>query len=687
MVGASEDPSKLGYAVARNLAQGGFPGAVHFVNPKGGKLFGRSICPRLADVPDPVDLAVLIVPAGATPSTLQEVGKRGIHAAIIASGGFREVGPSGAELEEECLAVARQNSIRLIGPNCIGLIDLHLPLDTSFLAVPPPPKGNVAFISQSGAVIGAIVDWVRDQGIGFSRLISLGNQADVSEVEMMSAVVEDENTRVLALYIESIRDGQLFKEVIPEVARCKPVVALKVGRSEGGRKAAASHTGALAGREAAYEAAFRQSGILRAGSMEELFDWAAALTDAPLPQGNRIAVLTNAGGPGVIASDALEMHGLCLAELSPETEQGLAARLPAAASLSNPVDMLGGATHEMYASCLRLLIEDPGVDGVLVILPPPPADSAEADAAAMIPLISSSPKPVLVALMGGPAIQSASRLFRKSHVPEYRFPERAVSAFGALVARAGFLRRKSASAPQLPAIDREYARAVSEGLAPGVSQDAGVIRQLLSAYDIPSVPSALAGSAKQAVEIAAQMGFPVVLKIASPDLPHKSDVRGILLNVRTPQEIFTGYEGLVRRVHAVRPDARIEGVLVQPMEREGQEVIVGVVRDRQFGPLVMFGSGGVEVEGLKDVAFALPPLDPEIVDDLLQRTWAGRRLKGFRGQPAADWERVQKILVCLAQLTLDFPAISEIEINPLRVFARGAMALDIRMRWMDENER
>jgi acetyl coenzyme A synthetase (ADP forming)-like protein len=680
VVGASADPAKLGYAIARNLVRGGYPGAIHFVNPKGGEVFGRPLLHTVADVPDPVDLAVLIVPAPATPSALNEVAGRGIRAAIISSGGFREIGPDGAAIETECLEIARRNGMRLIGPNCIGLIDTHLPLDTSFLTLPPTPKGSLAFLSQSGAVIDLILDWAQGQGFGFSRLVSLGNAADITETDVLPSMVEDENTRVVTCYIESVRDGRRFIEQAALAARRKPVLVLKSGGSASGQRAAASHTGALAGQEAAYEAAFRRTGVQRAATIEELFDWAEALAVCPLPHGRRVAILTNAGGPGVIASDAIENSGLALAEIGDETRSGLAALLPPAASLHNPVDMLGGATHGMYAGSLRLLLDDPGVDAILVILPPPPVDTAEADAEALLPLIQAASKPVLVALMGGPAIEKAAGIFRLGGVPEYRFPERAVSVLAALARRAEFLGKPAAAPRSWPGIDLEAARAAIGSIPPGAFLDPPSAERLMAACGIPTVPVKLARTEAEAGMIAARLGFPVVLKVASPDIPHKSDVGGVLLNIRSVDEAAAGFRLVTGRAHTARPAARLEGVQVQRMLPEGQEVILGASRDPRFGPLMMFGSGGVDVEGLRDVAFALAPLPPSEADDLLARTWAGRKLAGYRNLPPADAGAVTEILQRLACLVSAVPEIGEIEINPLRVMAQGALAVDVRVR-------
>ncbi|MCJ7585394.1 MAG: acetate--CoA ligase family protein [Anaerolineales bacterium] len=680
IIGASSNPAKLGYGVARNLVNSGYDGAIHFVSQKTGNLFGRPIYTSLNEIPDPVDLAVLIVPAPGVLEALQACVRRSIRAVIIVSSGFREAGPEGETLEAEILRVARINKIRLIGPNCIGLLDTHLPLDTTFLPPPMPTAGDVAFISQSGAICAAIIDWARGQGFGFSLLISLGNQADVNETDMLSAVVEDEHTRVLTLYIESISDGQRFIAEANRVAQRKPVLALKVGRFASGQRAAASHTGAMAGQDAAYEAAFRKAGVFRAATSEEMFDWASALACCPLPQGRRMAVLTNAGGPGVIAADALEIHGLSLAELGPETRQALASRLPPASGLHNPIDMLASASPEVYVDCLRLLLADPGVDGVLAILPPPPMYPAESVADALIPLIHASPKPVVVALMGEQLIQKAAMRLRAARVPEYRFPERAASALAVLAKRAEFLDKQTLKVSQTFRVSKTAARAALVDAPSGRFLDPELVDCLMAAYGIPTAPVKLARTEAEAAKIASELGFPVVLKIASPDIPHKSDVGGVLLGIEAPEAAAEAFRTVIGRACLAKPDAKIEGVYIQHQLPDGQEVILGASRDTQFGALMMFGSGGVEVEGLKDVAFALAPLTPFESDDMLRRTWAGRKLAGFRSIARADGEAVKDVLLRLSQLVYDFPEIAEIEINPLRVLSRGAVAVDVRVK-------
>lgn len=682
VVGASKDPTKLGYALARNLIRSGYAGAIHFINPRGGTLLGHPMYTRIADVPDPVELAIILVPPPFVPDTMREVGESGIRAAIVATGGFRETGPEGAALENQLVEIARQYGIRFIGPNCIGVTNTHLPMDTTFLQPPLPPVGDAAFISHSGAICAAVVDWVRGQGFGFSHLISLGNQPDVNETDVLEPVAEDPHTRVLTMYMEGVSNGQRFVETARRITSTKPIIALKVGRFEAGKRAAASHTGALAGQESAFDAAFRKAGVLRANTTEEMFQWARALAWCPLPKGRNMAILTNSGGPGVTASDALELNGLRLADLSEETHAALKPILSPAASLRNPVDMLASADPPLYAACLRILLADPGVDGVIVITPPPPSSSAGGVVRELIPIIQTTNKPVIMVLMGDTLIREGIAFCHASQIVEYRFPEWAASALGALYRYAEWRSQLVEEPIHLKGVDASAARRWLGLGAPGEFLPQEAANGLLEAYGISTVQPVLASSADEAAAIASKMGYPVVLKVASPDISHKSDVGGVLLNLADETAVREGFATVTARAHAARPDARLEGAHIQRMLTAGQEVIVGMVRDPQFGPLLMFGSGGVDVEGLKDVGFALAPLSRREVEQLVDSTWAGRKLRGWRSLPAADREAVMDALVRLGQLALDCPEIAEIEINPLRALpeGKGACAIDVRAR-------
>ncbi len=686
IIGASSDPTKLGYGLAQNLVRSNYQGAVHLVNIKGGELRGKPIYKHVLEVPNPVDLAAILIPAPFVADALRQCGQRGIQAVIVGSGGFREVGAEGAALEKEILEVARQFDIRIIGPNCVGLLDTHLPIDTTFLPPPGPTPGDVAFISHSGAICAAVIDWARGQGYGLSRLLSLGNQADVSETEMLAPVASDPYTRVLALYIEGVKDGRGFVEAAQGVVQNTPIIALKVGRFEGGQRAVASHTGALAGSESAYNAAFRRAGVLRADTSEEMFDQARALAWCPPPKGDCVAVLTNAGGPGVTAVDALESKRLQLAEFGADTCKALGEILPPAASLQNPVDMLASSTPDQFAESLRIVLADPSVDSVMIIYATPPLFTAGAIAKAIIPIVHGAEKPVVVAVMGERLIQEAVEHLRAARVPEYRFPERAAAALAALVKRQKLLAFAQAETISIEDVKPEVVEKIidaaqqSESPKDWLSSDHAL--SILEAYGIPTAKMQLTITPQEAVDIAKEIGFPVALKVASSEISHKSDVGGVMLNLGDEQAIQSGFEVISQQAQHAQPDATIEGVHVQRMIPMGQEVIIGAIQDAQFGPLVMFGSGGTEVEGLKDITFSLAPLTELEAERMLEITWAGRKLKGFRSLPPADRESVLDTLNRLAQLASDFPVLSDIEINPLRVLApgKGAVAVDVRIR-------
>jgi acetyltransferase len=587
-------------------------------------------------------------------------------------------------LEQRTLAAAREAGVRVLGPNCIGYLDTHLPIDTSFLPLPGPIQGDIAFLSHSGAICEAVIDWARGQGFGLSRLISLGNQMDLNEGELLPPTAEDVNTRVVAMYLEGIGEGRNFIQQARKVTGRIPVVAIKVGQSDAGRAAVASHTGALAGSDDAFDAAFRKAGVIRARHSEEMFDWARALAWCPLPEGPNMAVLTNAGGPGAIAADALVANGLRLARLSPETTEAIAGLLPEAASLKNPVDMLAGAGPREYADCLRMLLEDEQVNGVIVILPPPPVTTAAEVAGAIIPLVQSSEKPVVVALMGEELIAHAARLFRGARIPDYRFPERAASVLRVLHQRASQLDQELSEPIKFTDVRLIEARQViaeaeidKHGfLLPSTSAD------LAACFGIPIPDQRLAIDEGQACEAAKEIGFPVVMKVEAAELVHKSDLGALALNLQSERSVKEAFKKLSERVQGAAPSLHMRGVVIQPYLPEGQEVILGFVRDEQFGPLLMFGAGGVEVEALQDVAFELTPLTRPDAERLIETTWAGRRLSGFRGLTAVDREAVIETILRVGQLADTLDEVAELEINPLRVMPgqAGAWALDVRAR-------
>lgn len=674
LIGASRTPGRLGYVLAHNLVSHGFRGEVSFVNPNGGTLFDRPLHASLDDVPGSPDLAVLLIPAPLIPAALDECGRRGIRAAVVASGGFSETGETGRLLERQTREVLDRHGMRLVGPNCIGIMDSDSGLDTSFLSGQGVLAGPVAFVSQSGAVCAAVVEWARGDGFGLSRLFSLGNQVDLSETDILEAIGEDGNTSVVTLYLEGVNDGRRFVEVASEVTRSKPVIALKVGRTEAGSRAAASHTGALAGRDVAYDAAFRRAGILRARSSEDVFDWARVLAKGPFGPAHRIAILTNAGGPGVAATDAAAVEGLEVVPLSDETRKRLAEFVPPEGAFNNPVDMLAAASPETYGGALRVLLESEEVDAVVVILPPPPGWPAEDVADAIIAECVGKSKAVVVALMGDAGIRVARERLREAGVPVFRYPERGVRALAAVEAAEKARVRPSEKAPARPA--GPLPRPGNGGWLEAEDAVRVVGRAGIA---IPSM--VIAEDADTAARAQAELGGPVAVKLRSKTIVHKTDVGGVRLGLETPEAVADAFWSIRDGVAGHGPGA-FDGVLVQPMAPDGTDLIVGVVRDDQFGPLIMVGTGGTDVETVADTAFDLAPVTPEQAADLLDRSGAGRRLQARRGQPAGDREAVIDAIVRVAALAAGTPEIREMDINPLRVSVdgQGALALDVRIR-------
>ena len=684
VLGVSRDERKLGYGVARNLVQSGYGGALCFIHPTADRILDVPCCPALAAAPDPIDLAIIILPAEHVAAVLEQCGQRGIPWAIVMSGGFRETDRVGAEREQALIEIARRFGLRLIGPNCIGVIDTHTPLNTTFIQSAPQP-GEIAFVSQSGALCQSVIEWGSGLGLGFSRIVSLGNQADVSEAEVLAALAADPNTRVITLYLEGVQDGLRFQQAAALAARQKPVIILKAGHTAAGQRAAASHTGALAGQDTGYDVVFARCGILRAPQIEALLDWARALAWCPPLRGPRVAVLTNAGGPGILAADAVEVNGLQLAQFSNQSITALRALLPLPASTHNPIDMLASAGAREYAGALRILLNDAGVDAVLIINVPPPLGDALPVAAAIAETGQGAAVPIVTALMGDALVQAAAQALRTARLPDYRFPDRAAAALGAQWRYAQALARPGYEPITLTDVDAAAAACHLHGEG---WLDAGATSAVLAAYGIAGPREALASSIDEAVQAAEQIGYPVVVKIVSPDIVHKSEVGGVVMNVTDASTLRAVCQSMLAQIRACLPEANVQGWHIQQQVADGQEVILGMVRDAQFGALVMFGAGGVEVEGQRDVAFGLAPLSRSEAAAMLAATFAGRKLSGFRGAPPADREAVIDRLVRLAQLAIDFPQIAEMEVNPLRVLddGPGAVALDVRVRLLASHE-
>ncbi len=680
IIGAAREPGKLGYGVLDNVLKYGFTGRVYPINPKSDEIMGLKCYPSVLDVPDPVDLAVVVVPSRAVPQVIEECGKKGVHGAIIISAGFRESGMEGIKLERQVLDIAAQYGVRIVGPNCLGTISTHTPLNASFGAG-MPPKGSIAFMSQSGALCTAILDWALAKSIGFSHFVSLGNKADVNEVDLLQAWETDENSRVIIAYMEGIGNGAQFMDVARRITRKTPVIAVKSGNTAAGSRAVSSHTGSLAGSEKAYHAAFQQTGVLRAASIEQLFDYSVAFAYQPPLKGRNIAIVTNAGGPGIMATDALETTGMKLAALSPQTIETLRPGLPAAANVYNPVDVIGDALADRYEHALKTVIADPNVNGLLVILTPQVYTQIEQTAEVIGRLSGTIDKPILACFMGEERVGPGIKILNNYHIPNYSFPERAV---GSLKAMADYWESSNQPLPKYErfTVDRDrvtqlFDRVRSEGR---FSLGDAEAREVMEAYGFAIPRSVLAKTVDEAVEAARTIGYPVVMKVASPDILHKSDIGGVRLNVRDAEQLRDLFDLLIYRAQRFMPDADIWGVQVQEMVPRGKEVIIGVNRDPQFGPLLMFGLGGIYVEVLKDVTFRIAPIARAEATDMIDEIRSYHLLRGVRGEKPSDLDAIVDAILRVSQLVTDFPEIVEMDINPLMVHeaGRGAVAVDFR---------
>jgi acetyl coenzyme A synthetase (ADP forming)-like protein len=684
VIGASANPDKLGYLVVKNLLDGGYSakGHVYPINPTTTEILGFKAYPNVLDVPNPIDLAVIVIPYPNVPDSLRTCGQKGIPSAIVISAGFREAGQEGLERELELIQICHEYNLRLIGPNCLGVIDSFTPLNASF-AAGTPPAGPMAFMSQSGALGTAVLDIALAGRLGLSKFVSLGNKADITEIDLLQTWVKDEHSKVILIYSEGLPNGQEFIRVAREVTRMKPVVAIKSGVTQAGSRAVSSHTGSLAGSEQAYQAAFQQAGILRAESMESLFDMALALGYQPPLKGDRIAIITNAGGPGILATDAMEKSGLSLARFELETIHALEQYLPDAASAANPVDVLGDARADRYQFALEHVAKDPNVDGIMVLLTPQAMTEIDATAQAIASLAQHISLPILGCFMGEARIKSGVDILTAHGVPNYPFPERAANAFSAMSAY-----RSVKSRPNLEYVHFDVNQLAAKKVFDQVRSENRLTigdaesRQILQAYGLRIPKSEIAETPELAATIAGKIGYPVVLKIASPDILHKTDIGGVKVGLQNSSDVRDAFELMVYRAQRYIPEARIWGCLVQEMAPSGGlEVLVGMNRDPQFGPLLTFGLGGIYVETLRDVTFRVAPLARQEAEEMIVQVRAHALLDGVRGQPPMDKSAIVDALLRISQLVQEFPEIIEMDINPLMVYhqGEGALALDMRL--------
>ena len=681
VVGASQNPGKIGHDILNNIIQHGYGGAVFPINPKAQEILGRRAYPDLTSVPSGIDLAIVAVPPAAVTNVIAQCGEKTVDSVVVITAGFKEIGPEGARLEEELAAQARELGIRVMGPNCLGVIDTTSCLNASF-AAGMPLAGQIGFFSQSGALCVAILDWALGENVGFSRFVSLGNKMDISETEIMLSMGQDEHTRVILGYLEGIEDGPRFMKAAREVAKTKPIIIIKSGTTSAGAKAASSHTGALAGSEHAYNAAFKQSGIIRAESMQALFGCAMAFASQPLPKGPSLAIITNSGGPGILAADACDRSSLHLSPIRKGTADRLREFLPPTASVYNPIDIIGDASHERYEKTLEIVLEDELIHAVLILLTPTAAVDPAAVASGIVELAKDADKPIMTSFMGGKGVREARKIFRDHGIPTYDYPEDAITALDAMLSYRRWREKPDRQYQHFEADTRRareiFASVIDQHRHDLIESEA---REILKAYGFRLPESRIARTTKEALAAASEIGYPVVMKIDSPDVLHKSDMGGVRVGLETDTMIEDAFFDITSTIQLKQPKARILGVMVQEMIPQGKEVILGITRDIQFGPMVMFGLGGIYVEVLKDVAFRIAPLSVESADAMIRDIRSFPLLRGVRGEAPADIQGIRDALLRLSQMAIDFPEIIEADINPLLVCpeGQGAVAVDARI--------
>ncbi|MFH7325059.1 acetate--CoA ligase family protein [Desulfurivibrio sp. C05AmB] len=680
VIGASRTPGKVGHDILANLIRSGFAGKLLPVNPAAEEILGLPCLADLRKSGEKVDLSIIAVPRARAEAALSDSLAAGAKAVIVITAGFKEMDEEGAALEKRLASLCASRRVRMLGPNCLGLINSHHRLNASFASRMPAP-GLISVISQSGALATAILDLAVGRHLGLAKLISIGNKADINEVDLLLALTADQETKVIVAYLEDITSGENFIKAASEASSRKPVIILKSGTTDAGRKAASSHTGVLSGGDIAYGAAFRRAGVIRADTFEELFDYATALAMQPLPKGDRVLIVTNAGGPGTMAADAVEQAGMQVAVLDSNTAGALREKLPRAASIGNPIDVLGDAEPERYVTVMKAAQEDPAVDAIVVILTPQAMTQPAATARAIAACLKGD-KPVVAAFMGGDDVMPGRAELAAANLPDYPSPERAVKALKAMHDYATWRSRPPRIVTRFRVNRRRVERVITRRLRAGHHQ-LGEVRSksVLAAYGFHVPEGYLATNAEEAVEAAERIGYPVAMKIVSPDIIHKSDLGGVRLNVIDANAVRDAFDLMMLRCSQRESAALLEGVYVEKMLSKGLEVIIGMNRDPQFGPMLMFGLGGIFVEVMKDVTFHLAPISETEALQMLRSTRSYEMLEGRRGRKGVDLAAIAQGLQRISQLTTDFPQISELDINPFIVgeVGRPPMVADARM--------
>ncbi|HRJ23895.1 MAG TPA: GNAT family N-acetyltransferase [Thauera sp.] len=682
IIGASEREASLGRVLMRNMLEAGYKGKLFAINPKHDKVHGVACYKSVEDVPQRLDLVVIAVRAEKAPAIMESCGRAGAKAVIILSAGFSEAGPRGALLERQVIDAAQRHKIRLLGPNCLGVMRPQLGVNATF-AHASALKGSIGLISQSGALCAAILDWAKPNNVGFSSVVSLGSSSDIDFGEVLEYMISDPRTESIFLYVEGIRDPRRFMSALRGAARVKPVLLIKAGRHPEASNAILSHTGAPIGDDAIFDAALRRAGVIRLYNLGQLFAAANALFSHFRPRGNRLAIITNGGGPGVMAADRALDIGIPLSQFSEGTMEKLNAALPASWSRGNPVDILGDADPERYGKALKAVLEGPNVDGVLVMLTPQAMSNPTGVAEVIIELEKTADKPVVACWMGEDLVGEARQKFSAAGIPHFRTPEPAVELFSHISAyyqNQKLLMQTPSSLSDLPAPSIESARLVIEMALNERRKKLNEMesKALLAAFRIPIAQTVVARSAAEAMVLSAEIGLPVVMKIDSPNVKHKSDVGGVRLNIRSLAAVRSTYQEILDEVKRAQPEAVINGIAIEPMiqKRNGRELVVGVKRDPVFGPAISFGEGGNLVEANRDIAVALPPLNSFLVRDMIRSTRIASRLGEFRNMPAVDMDALELVLLRVSEMVCELPWITEMEINPLIVDENGVVAVD-----------
>ncbi len=685
VIGASTRAGSVSNDVIRNLHKQGYKGHIYPINPKGEPILGLTTYKTLQEIGKPVDLAVIIVPAAAVPGVMQEVAAVGTQAVVVISAGFKEAGKEGAALEEEVKKIASVHDITLVGPNCLGVINPHHNLNISFAKAIARP-GNVAFISQSGALCSSVLDYAEEYGIGFSKFASVGNKACLDELDFLENLADDSDTKVILMYIEGMGDAPRFLEHVRKIthgSNRKPIIALKAGKTSDGASASASHTGALAGSDEAFDALFKQAGVIRVGTVEELFIYAAAFAHNEKLEGDQIAVISNAGGPGVLVTDELVMRGLKIAHFAPETTDVLKKALPPAANIHDPVDVLGDAKSDRYKVTLDAVMSDPNVDGIIVVLTPQSMTDVNETAIVIANAKAMTKKPIVASFMGSQSTREGEGILLRHNVANILFPESAARAMAEMYRFHNHTHSMVTTPSSFPDVDREFVsnllskmRQMNQMHIPEV-----IALQILKAYGLPILRNTIIRSREDIVSARQSITYPVAMKIISKDIMHKTDVGGIALNI-APDQLEESYKSMLHTVGMKAPHARVDGVLLVEMApKSGYEFVVGVSKDPSLGHLIMFGLGGIFVEMLKDVTFRLAPLMENDVREMIGEIKSAKLLKGMRGLPALDTDAIVDCVLRIGLLVTDFPQIKELDINPLLALpiGQGVKVLDARI--------